>query len=170
MGSNNSEISSTVPDWSREKPHGFWDPSKKLLKTIRSYSKLSEASSLIRPLLRASIVIRYRFWSAVCGADIPLNARVGGGLILTHASGVVIHNNCDIGVNCLILQQVTVVEGVRIEGHVDIGAGAKIVKPVVIGEHSQIGANAVVLDDVPPYSTVVGIPAKVVRTYKPENM
>ena len=65
--------------------------------------------------------------------------------------------------NCLISQQVTLGTkrggGIpRIEGHVDIGAGAKILGPVVVHEHAQIGANAVVTHDVPSHAVVAGIP------------
>ena len=104
------------------------------------------------------------FWSIITGADIPVNCKIGGGLLLPHPNGVVIHPGSRIGVNCLIFQQVTI--GARndavptIAGHVDIGAGAKILGGVQVGQHALIGANAVVLDDVPDYCTAVGIPAK----------
>lgn len=94
-------------------------------------------------------VLQHRFWSVITGADIPLTCQIGGGLLLTHPNGVIIHPNAVIGSNCLILQQVTVVANVKIGGHVDIGAGAKIIRPVSIGDHAKIGANAVILNDVP---------------------
>jgi serine O-acetyltransferase len=111
-------------------------------------------------------VLRYRFWSVVTGADIPLNAHIGGGLLLPHPNGVVIHPNSRVGVNCLIHQQVTIgvkrgdSTGPTISGHVDIGAGAKIIGQIYIGEHAMIGANAVVTKDVKAYDIVAGIPAK----------
>ena len=79
-----------------------------------------------------------------------------------------IHPDATIGVNCLIHQQVTIgVSGnrgvPRIGGHVDIGAGAKILGGVVIGDHAKIGANAVVTRDVPAGATAVGIPARIVE-------
>lgn len=74
-----------------------------------------------------------------------------------------IHPDASIGPNCLILQQVTVVAGVKIGGHVDIGAGAKIIRPVTIGNHAKIGANAVVICDVPEGATAVGVPAKIIN-------
>lgn len=110
-------------------------------------------------------VIRHRFWSTVCGADIPVNARgIAGGLVLPHPNGVVIHPDAQIGPNCLLFQQVTVGTGPRpgaprIGGHVDIGAGAKILGGVVIGDHAVIGANAVVVTDVPAGGVAVGVPA-----------
>jgi serine acetyltransferase len=60
----------------------------------------------------------------------------------------------------LILQQVTICDGVEIAGHVDIGAGAKINGNVRIGAHARIGYNAVVLSDVPSGATAVGVPAR----------
>ncbi len=52
-------------------------------------------------------MLRHRFWSVVTGADIPLGCRIGGGLLLPHPNGVVIHPDAAIGPNCLIFQQVT---------------------------------------------------------------
>ncbi len=111
-------------------------------------------------------VLEHRFWSAVTGADIPLNCQLGGGLLLIHANGIVIHPEAKVGPNCLILQQVTLTAGVTLGGHVDMGAGAKIIRPISIGDHANVGANAVVLADVPEGATAVGIPARVIL---PEN-
>ncbi len=109
--------------------------------------------------------LRHRFWSAVSGADIPLTCQIGGGLRLPHPNGVVIHPDARIGPNCLIFQQVTlgtVDSGGTpvVGGHVDIGAGAKLLGPVVIGDDAVIGANAVVVRDVPPDHVATGIPAR----------
>jgi serine O-acetyltransferase len=113
-------------------------------------------------------VLRHRFWSVVTGADIPLLCQLGGGLLLPHPNGVVIHPSVVIGPNCLLFQQVTIgatQDGVpTLGGHVDVGAGAKIIGPVRIGDHARIGANAVVTADVPAGATVVGIPARVVAS------
>ena len=87
------------------------------------------------------------------GADIPINTRIGGGLLLPHPNGIVIHPSVVIGPNCLIFQQVTLGMahgGVpTLGGHVDIGAGAKVIGQVRLADHSRIGANAVVTIDVP---------------------
>jgi serine O-acetyltransferase len=112
-------------------------------------------------------VLRYRWWSIVTGADIPLTTSIGGGLLMPHPNGIVIHPDVVIGPNCLIFQQVTLGSNGRgcpkIGGHVDIGAGAKILGPIQIGANVRIGANAVVLHDVPDGATVVGIPGKIVK-------
>ena len=112
------------------------------------------------PLRRKYAVLRHRFWSAVTGADIPINSNIGGGLLIPHPNGIVVHPGAQIGCNCLIFQQVTIgatSKGVpQIAGHVDVGAGAKIIGPVKVGEHARIGANALVRIDVPAYGVFVG--------------
>jgi serine O-acetyltransferase len=127
-----------------------------LLKSIRDYQS---AIGFAAPLKRKYAVIRHRFWSAVTGADIPINSAIGGGLLIPHPNGIVIHPDAQIGCNCLIFQQVTIGatnKGIpEIGGHVDIGAGAKIVGPVKVGAHARIGANAVVRTDIPPYGVFV---------------
>jgi serine O-acetyltransferase len=120
-------------------------------------------------------VVKHRFWSLVTGADIPLNCKIGGGLLLTHPNGIVIHPHALIGVNCRIFQQVTIGDAYDakgppiIEDHVYIGAGAKLLGPIVIGARAKIGANAVVLTDVPPGATAVGVPARIVKDGRPSG-
>ena len=161
-------VSAEIPDWSREQKRAFsWNPSRALLASIRSYQSHGGSRNPLRVFLKKYAVLRHRFWSVVTGADIPLDCQIGGGLLLPHPNGVVIHPKARIGPNCLIFQQVTI--GTResssapvIGGHVDIGAGAKILGDVMIGDHVCIGANAVVLDNVPSGKTAVGIPAKII--------
>ena len=162
MGSEKIIISSEIPDWSREALSGWWQPNRKLLRTIRRYHHWKGKRGIVASIARWRLVLSHRFWSIVTSSDIPLNCNLGGGLKLTHPNGVVIHPDAKIGVNCLIFQQVTIVNGVEIGGHVDIGAGAKIVRPVKIGNHVKIGANAVVLSDIPDGTTAVGIPAQII--------
>jgi serine O-acetyltransferase len=160
-------VSAIDADFNREIPRGFWDPSRKLLAAIRGYQYWNRAGVLAK-VMRKICVVRYRSWSVVTGADIPLTSKLGGGLLIPHPNGIVIHPDSVIGVNCLIHQQVTI--GVKrgnskppiIGGHVDIGAGAKIIGNISIGEHALIGANAVVTKDVVPYAIVVGVPAEVI--------
>jgi len=162
-------VSAEIADWSREH-RGFmdWLPSRSLLESIRAYQRHAGASGPLHALARRVALLRHRFWSVVTGADIPPNCVLGGGLLLPHPNGIVIHPEATVGVNCLIFQQVTIGAGgragfPRIGGHVDIGAGAKILGGVVIGDHARIGANAVVVDDVPPGTTAAGIPARVLE-------
>ncbi len=162
-----AEISATAADWSREKKALFqWIPSRSLLASIRANQSHSASKAWWSILPRFIAVLRHRFWSIVTGADIPLNCRLGGGLMLPHPNGIVIHPAAEIGPNCLLFQQVTIgagEDGVPIlEGHVDVGAGAKILGAVTIGRHAKIGANAVVVNDVPSRATAIGVPAKIV--------
>lgn len=167
MNATQQPISATVPDWTREsKPFWAWMPTKSLLASLRAHEKWSSSTSPVRRPMRAWAALRHRWWSVVTGTDIPLGCSIGGGLRLNHGNGVVIHSDAKIGPNCLIFQQVTVgVRGAgapRIGGHVDIGAGAKILGDITLGDHCKIGANAVVLIDVPAYGTAVGVPASVI--------
>jgi serine O-acetyltransferase len=102
-----------------------------------------------------------------CNCIIGRGAEFGPGFVLIHATGVVINGQVSGGENVFIEHQVTIGaerrQSPRIGSHVFIGAGAKIIGSITLGDHSRVGANAVVLDDVPAYATVAGIPAKVVR-------
>jgi len=115
-----------------------------------------------------------RFVSALThwltGVDIHPGARLGSGLFIDHASGVVIGETAEIG------QDVTIYQGVTLGGtsldkgkrhptigdRVTIGAGAKVLGPVTVGDDCRIGANAVVVKSVPPNSVVVGVPGQVI--------
>lgn len=164
-----TDVSAQQPDWSRERKRFFqWAPSKSLLASIRAYQHHAASHRPWAVLFKWNSVLRHRVWSVVTGADIPLNSRLGGGLLMPHPNGIVIHPGAQIGPNCLIFQQVTI--GARddtgvptLGGHVDVGAGAKILGSVVIGEHARVGANSVVLSDVPAHATVVGAPARVIE-------
>lgn len=162
-------VSATEPDWSRESNCYRWDPGRSLLRTIRRYQHHRKRRGPLAWLGRKWNVVLHRIWSAVSGAEIPLNATIGGGLLLPHPNGIVIHPDAVIGSNCLLMQQVTIGMGGRrrgapvLGGHVDIGAGAKILGGVRLGDHCRIGANAVVLEDVPARATAVGVPARVIR-------
>jgi serine O-acetyltransferase len=156
-----NQISSTVPDWTREIPNRFWDPGRKLLRSIRQYQHWHRRRGVVATLFCKILVFRHRFWSVVAGADIPLNCQIGGGLLIPHPNGIVIHPAAIIGVNCLVFQQVTI--GTRdalgapeISGHVDIGAGAKILGAITIGAHAKIGANAVIVRNVEAGTVAVG--------------
>ena len=108
-----------------------------------------------------------RLNSICCNCIIGRGAEFGPGFVLIHATGVVINGRVVGGENVFIEHQVTIGaerrQSPRIGSNVFIGAGAKIIGEITLGDHSRVGANAVVLDDVPAHATVVGIPAKVVR-------
>lgn len=157
----NNDKNWSIPDWSREQPRCIWDPGRKLLAAIRSYQAIGKTKNPLRVWLKKWCALRFHIWSTVTGADIPLNTKlIGGGLLLPHPNGIVIHPNVIIGPNCLIFQQVTLTNAVRLGYHVDIGAGAKVLGPVTIGNNVRIGTNAVVTKNIASGCTVAGNPAK----------
>lgn len=105
------------------------------------------------------------------GVEIHPAAELGAGVFIDHGMGVVIGETTVIGDNCTLYQGVTLGgtgkdKGKRhptLEEGVMVAAGAKILGPFTVGRHAKIGAGSVVLKEVPPSSTVVGIPGRVVR-------
>jgi serine O-acetyltransferase len=108
------------------------------------------------------------------GIDIPCEARVGRRLRIDHFGGIIVSGDAVLGDDVILRNGVTIglrrtgVAGAPVIGnHVDIGAGAKILGPIRIGDGAAIGANAVVLKDVPPNCVAVGIPARIIRRGEP---
>ncbi len=106
----------------------------------------------------------------ITGIEIHPGAKIGEGLFIDHGMGVVIGETTEIGKNCTIYQGVTL-GGVSLkkekrhpslEDNVVVGVGAQVLGPHVIGAGSRIGASSVVISDVPPGCTVVGVPARIV--------
>ncbi|MFS0784186.1 serine O-acetyltransferase [Bacillus sp. 1P06AnD] len=133
--------------WSHRLAHFFYK--KKLYFIARSISQIS------------------RFFT---GIEIHPGAKIGRKFFIDHGMGVVVGETCEIGDNVTVYQGVTLggtgkEKGKRhptIENNVLIATGAKVLGSIVVGENSKIGAGSVVLKEVPPNSTVVGIPGKVV--------
>jgi serine O-acetyltransferase len=108
---------------------------------------------------------------AVTGIEIHPAARIGDGLFIDHGAGVVIGQTAEIGNDVTLYQGVTLggtgfATGKRhptVQDNVTIGSGAKLLGPITIGHGAKIGANSVVITDVPPNSTVVGNPGHPVR-------
>ena len=108
---------------------------------------------------------------AITGIEIHPAAQVGEGLFIDHGNGVVIGETAEIGENVTLYQGVTLggtgfATGKRhptVQDNVTIGSGAKLLGPITIGHGAKIGANSVVIHDVPPNSTVVGNPGHPVR-------
>ena len=105
------------------------------------------------------------------GIEILPGAKIGRGVMIDHGMGVVIGETAEVGDNCTIYQCVTLGGtgkdvGKRhptIGNNVMIGSGAKVLGPFKVGDNSKIAANAVVLNEVPPNSTCVGVPARIVK-------
>ncbi len=104
------------------------------------------------------------------GIEIHPGARIGSGFFIDHGMGVVIGETAEIGENCTLYHGVTL-GGTSLKKekrhptlgkNVVVGAGAKILGPFTVGDNAIVGAGSVVIRSVPPFSTVVGIPAKVV--------
>ncbi|MFZ1472265.1 MAG: serine O-acetyltransferase [Anaerolineae bacterium] len=106
---------------------------------------------------------------AVTGIEIHPGAQIGPGFFIDHGMGTVIGETAEIGAHVTLYHNVTL-GGVSwekikrhptLEDHVVVGAGAQILGPIRIGAHSRVGANAVVVKDVPPGSVVSGVPGRV---------
>src|SRR5664279_2317842 len=140
-----------------------------LVKSIRAYNRYKSSQGISAKILRKYWLFRHLLWSAITGSDIDPNATIGERLMLPHPNGVIVHARAVIGDDCLIMQQVTIgllagVDAPVIGSRVYIGAGAKILGKVAIGDEARIGANAVVLHDVPADCTAVGVPARLISS------
>jgi serine O-acetyltransferase len=120
------------------------------------------------PLLPRALSMLTR---SITGIEIHPAARIADGLFIDHGSGVVIGETAEIGSDVTLYQGVTLggtgfATGKRhptVQDNVTIGSGAKLLGPITIGHGAKIGANTVVIHDVPPNSTVVGNPGHPVR-------
>ena len=136
-------------------------------KAVRSYRK---ANWFFRHNMK--FIARYISQRArrKTGIEIHPSAKIGKGVFIDHGMGVVIGETAVVGDNCTIYQGVTLGgtgkdKGKRhptIGSNVTIGCGAKVLGPFTVGDNSKIAANAVVLSEIPPNSTCVGVPAHIV--------
>jgi serine O-acetyltransferase len=131
----------------------------------RAAHALQRAGAPLLPRLIAAIA------RSMTGIEIHPAAKIGNGLFIDHGMGVVIGETAEIGDNVTLYQGVTLggtgfATGKRhptVQDNVTIGSGAKLLGPITVGHGSKIGANSVVIHDVPPNSTVVGNPGHPVR-------
>jgi serine O-acetyltransferase len=128
-----------------------------------------ESPRPLRTAAKAAYLGAFKLVEILTGVSLPAHARVGKGLYIGHFGNIIVHPDTIMGERCSLSQGVTI--GVlggerpgvpRIGNDVYIGAGAKILGPVVIGDGAIIGANAVVIDDVPAGATAVGVPARII--------
>ncbi|MBS1799371.1 MAG: serine acetyltransferase [Acidobacteria bacterium] len=148
--------------WSR---HGFW------VLLIYRFGRWRYGIQS-RPLrLPFSCLYKFlKFFSEMLlGTELPCEAIIGKRFVIEHIGGIVVSGDAVFGDDCVMRNGVTVglrnrgVRGSpRVGNRVDIGAGAKLLGPIVVGDDVAIGANAVVISDVPPNSIAVGIPARVI--------
>lgn len=178
-------------EYLKEKSNSFLGELKSEVRSIRERDPAARNSAeiiLLYPGLHAVLAHRIahalykkgKFFAAravsqaarnTTGIEIHPAAQIGKGLFIDHGCAVVIGETTIIGDNCTIYQGVTLGGtgkhvGKRhptIGNNVMIGAGAKVLGPVVVGDNSKIAAGAVVLKDIPDNSTAVGIPARIVR-------
>ena len=109
-----------------------------------------------------------RFWT---GIEIHPGATIGHRLVIDHGMGIVIGETAEIGDDCLLYQGVTLGGTGKDKGkrhptlgnNVMVGSGAKVLGPFTVGDNARIASTGVVLSEVPPDATAVGIPARVVR-------
>jgi len=131
-------------------------------------------------LLRAPFSLLYRLLYRrvrnVYGIELPHTVQLGRRVVIEHQAGIVVHGHCIIGDDCIIRQGVTLgnrsvhvpLAAPQLGKRVDVGAGAKILGDVSVGDGARIGANAVVLSSIPPAATAVGVPAQIVHHRRAE--
>ncbi len=153
--------------WSR---HGFW---VMLLYRFGRWRYTIDSRVLRVPFSFAYKLAKF-FSEMLLGTELPCEAVVGRRFTIEHIGGIVISGDAVFGDDCVIRNGVTVglrnrgVRGSPRIGHrADIGAGAKLLGPIVIGDDVAIGANAVVLCDVPSNCIAVGIPARIIPRKPP---
>ena len=111
----------------------------------------------------------------ITGIEIHPGARIGEGFFIDHGMGVVIGETAEIGDNCHLYQGVTLggtstrreKRHPTLRDNVEVGAGAKLIGAITVGENASIGAGSVVVTNVPPNATVVGVPGHVVAYRDP---
>ena len=127
-------------------------------------------SRLVRYPLGALHLVLAKMAEMFCGVTIGVSAKIGRRLVIEHSGAIVVHGNAVIGDDCIIRQGVTIgnqrmdrpFDAPRIGHRVNIGAGAKILGAVHVGDDADIGANAVVITDVPAGALAVGVPARII--------
>lgn len=125
-------------------------------------------SVMLRKALSLIYRVAYKLVQIVCGIELPCEVELGHNFVIDHSGGIVISGFAKFGDNCRIRNGVVVglsriddPSAPVIGNNVDIGAGAKLLGRITIGDNCLIGANAVVIRDVPANSIAVGVPAVV---------
>jgi serine O-acetyltransferase len=127
-------------------------------------------SRLVRYPLAVLHLVLAKLAEMLCGVTIGVSARIGRRLVIEHSGAIVVHGLAVIGDDCIIRQGVTIgnrrmdrpLEAPQLGHRVNVGAGAKILGAVRVGDDADIGANAVVITDVPAGALAVGVPARII--------
>lgn len=135
----------------------------------------------VRPaMVRKPLSLMYKIWRTLVqmatGIELPCETQVGRRLVIEHFGNIIVSGDAVLGDDVILRQGVTIglkntsERGApRIGNRVDIGAGAKLLGPISIGDDAVIGANAVVLRDVPAGMLAVGIPARIIKRQGPKR-
>ena len=150
---------------------GFWA----LLVYRFGHARFAVRNRVLRAPWTIVYVILNKLAEVGCGIVIGATATIGRRLCIEHHGCIVIHGNSVIGNDCLIRHGVTIGNSGRddpfgaptIGDRVDFGAGAKVLGRIRIGNDVIIGANAVVVRDVPDFAVVAGVPARIIRIRTP---
>lgn len=152
---------------------GFW-----ALQAYRfGHLRYRFSSRWIRIPLGVIHIVLAKLAEIICGVEIGVSAKVGRRLIIEHSGGIVIHGCAQLGDDCIVRQCVTIgnrrqddpLGAPSIGDRVSIGAGAKLLGRIRIGNDAEIGANAVVLDNVPDGALAVGVPARIIMRDTKQN-
>jgi len=158
-------------DWARYRPYGvkaLLEPSLWVIVVYRLGQSVNRCNVfLLKDVLKLIHLAFFSFFTLLTGIYIPRNCQIGGGLKIWHFGCIFLHPKVVIGEDCTLRQEVTIGnrsssdDVPQLGDRVDVGAGAKIIGAIYIGNDVVIGANAVVLEDVPDGHIAVGVPAMV---------
>lgn len=143
---------------------------------VRALSMHRFANRLYRMHLKLLARMVSQYCKRRTGIEIHPAAKIAAGVFIDHGSGVVIGETASVGEGTVIYQGATLGGTGKQSGkrHPAVGrncvisAGAKVLGNITVGDHAKVGANAVVLCDVPPYATAVGVPARIIIRDPPE--
>lgn len=141
---------------------------KKLIRAMHLFQRHRDRKGPVSLLLRSYGRMAHAFWTIISASDINRHANISAKARFPHLTGVVVHKASVIEDDCQIMQQVTIGQLAGTGAPVlrkgcYIGSGAKVLGEITIGEYARIGANAVVLQDVPAGCSAVGVPARILQ-------
>jgi serine O-acetyltransferase len=161
-----ADLQSHRGDWGAQ---GFWA----MLVYRFGRWRYTVKPAVLRKLMSGIYKVLYKFVQIITGIELPCEVPVGKNLVIEHSGGIVVSGFASIGDHCTLrngvvigLARVDAPAAPQIGDHVDIGTGAKLLGNIRIGNRVAIGANAVVLTDVPDDCIAVGVPATIKQRSK----